>query len=127
MSPWGEMQRGEPGGEPPVDFLWIGRVRIPGAQARLEMYDRDLLVESSQAAAKTVVVSPCTTTASGFCSVSTACTPHSARVVISVSVCPGRWISRSASGFIPKTSLTWLSMDRCCAVTVTSGVKNADS
>ena len=25
----GEMQRGEPGGQPPVDFLWIGRVRIP--------------------------------------------------------------------------------------------------
>ncbi len=46
---------------------------------------------------------------------------------MSVSVWPGWWMSRSNSGFIAKKSLTWSSMDRCWAVTVTSGVKNADS
>ena len=42
------MQRGEPGGEPPVDLFRVGRVRIAGAQARLEVNDRDLLVEGGQ-------------------------------------------------------------------------------
>ena len=44
-----------------------------------------------------------------------------------VSVWPGWWMSRSNSGVMRNTSLTWSSMDRCWAVTATTGVKSGEA
>ena len=79
-----------------------------------------LLLIRAEDAARTVVVSPCTTTQSGRWSRRMSRMPASTAAVMSVRSWPAFMRSRSKSGVISKSRSTWSSISRCCAVTQTS-------
>ena len=68
-----------------------------------------------------VVVSPCTRTMSTWRRQNSSSSEVASRDVRLLSDWPSRIRFRSSSGVILKTSRTWSSMPRCCAVTTTSG------
>ena len=68
-----------------------------------------------------VVVSPCTRTMSTWRRQKSSSRELASRDVRLLSDWPSRIRFRSSSGVILKTSRTWSSMPRCCAVTTTSG------